>query len=512
MCWKNAAKPTLRSRAIAGDPENIGAYRYLAALLSDRGERDEAIDALRRATEVDPLFAEGHSRLGGLLKQEGELDQALVGVRRALEIDPALVEAHNELGNVLLEAVRIAEAVQAYTDAVTLKPDDPLYRNNLAVALRYLDRPHEAAEHCRTVLADHPDDFDANNILGDLLAEFGDTERALDYFERARTLRPDDPNIRHNRAYPLLVKGDFEAGYEALEHRWHGRPRRPFDHPEWDGSDLAGKSLLVWSEQGVGDTVLFASCLAEVAKQANRCVVETDIRLVPLFARSFPGVEVVSYDEPPDSRTADTPHDFQTPIGSLPRWLRRGLDTFPAHEGYLRADPGAAATWQQRLDELGDGPKIGVVWRSSIYAHERQRHYSALPQWQPLLSVPGAHFVNLQYGGDPAAEIAELEQSSGTTVHNFADLDPYNDIDGSVALLDGLDLLITPESATAWLAGALGKTAWVMCLPGDWRMFGTEHLPWLPSVRMIVKPVGDAWPTVIEHLALELRRLLGTLE
>ena len=168
-------------------------------------------------------------------------------------------------------------------------------------------------------MAEHPDNFDTNNILGDLLAEFGDPDGALEYFERAWAKQPDDPNIRHNRAYPLLVKGDYEAGYAALEYRWHGRPKRQFPHPEWDGSDLSGKSLLVWSEQGVGDTVLFASCLAEIAATAQRCVFEIDIRLVPLFARSFPDIEVVSYDEPADPRATDPTHDFQTPIGSLPR-------------------------------------------------------------------------------------------------------------------------------------------------------------------------------------------------
>ena len=170
------------------------------------------------------------------------------------------------------------------------------------------------------------------------------------------------------------------------------------------------------------------------------------------------------------------------------------------------------AAWQSRLDALGGGPKIGIVWRSSLTAYERQRHYSELTDWQPLLSLPGVQFVNLQYGGDAVAEIADLHRATGLSVHNFTDLDPYNDIDSSVALLDALDLLISPESSTAWLAGALGKTAWVMCLPGDWRMLGSGQLPWLPSVRMITKPVGDTWATVIEHLAQELRRLLGTLE
>ncbi|MDA0261640.1 MAG: tetratricopeptide repeat protein, partial [Proteobacteria bacterium] len=120
-------------------------------------------------------------------------------------------------------------------------------------------------------MAEHPDNFDANNILGDLLAEFGDPDGALDHFERAWAKQPDNPTISHNRAYPLLVRGDFEAGYAALEYRWHGRPRRPFHQPAWDGSALAGKSLLVWSEQGVGDTVLFASCLGEAAAAAGRC-------------------------------------------------------------------------------------------------------------------------------------------------------------------------------------------------------------------------------------------------
>jgi hypothetical protein len=260
----------------------------------------------------------------------------------------------------------------------------------------------------------------------------------------------------------------------------------------------------VWSEQGIGDVVLFACCLPDLAARAERLVLEVEPRLVALFARSFPDFEVVRQTDPPEKRASGA--DFQIAIASLPRWLRPDLAAFPQHQEYLRADAGARTRWLERLAALGPGLKVGILWRSALITADRQRYYSKIADWGPILRLPGLRFVNLQYGGGEA-DLAHLDADLAARVESFPDLDLTTDIDESTALVAGLDLIISPFSTTAWLAGALGIPTWVMSQPGDWLQLGTDGFPWLPSVRIFIKPIGEGWPQVLEHVAAELSEL-----
>ena len=290
-----------------------------------------------------------------------------------------------------------------------------------------------------------------------------------------------------------------------MESRWRGsRVRRPFSQPQWDGSALDGRSIVIWGEQGVGDTIIFASCLIDVLARAERCVFETDARMVALFARSFPSLEGVAPQDPPDPATTDL--ELQCPVGTLPRWLRPDLAAFPHHQGYLKADPQSLGQWRRRLEALGPGLKVGIVWRSSHVDAERRRYYSEIADWGPLLSLPGIHFVSLMYD-EAGPELALAKEKFGCEIKYFDDIDLFDDIDGAAALTAALDLLITPLSMTSWLAGALGVPAWTMTIPGEWRMFGSGAFPWCPSVRMIEKAIGQTWPQIIASLAEDLAEL-----
>jgi hypothetical protein len=302
------------------------------------------------------------------------------------------------------------------------------------------------------------------------------------------------------------MQQDFAAGYAAQEYRWRSIESRALGQTEWAGEALAGRSIRVWSEQGVGDVVLFACCLPELVElvgRAGRVVVEVEARLVALFARSFPDIEVVEQSDPPAASAANA-IDYQIAMASLPRWLRPDLAAFPQRQGYLLANDGTRARWQERLKALGQGLKVGILWRSSLISADRWREHSEIAGWGEILRLPGFRFVNLQYGGGDA-DLADLDADLRSRVETFPDLDLFNDLDGSAALIAGLDLVISPLSTSAWLAGALGIPTWVLSQPGDWRQLGTDGFPWLPSVRMLIKPIGQPWTQVLERVAADLR-------
>jgi len=496
---------TAAERATMLAPEVADGHLNLGGIERDLKRSSAAVASLERAQKLAPDDAEVGLNLGLAYRDAGRLDEAIAAFEAALASAPKHAEVLANLATALRDAMRPEESLAACQAAIALKPDEPTFHSNLSISLWYLDRPEEAATACRQALEIDPQCFEALSNLGNVLTELDQLEEALNCYDRALALEPDDVRLLRNRADVLLIMGRFAAGYEAMESRWRGsRMRRPFSQPQWDGSALEGRSILVWGEQGVGDTIVFASCLGEVLARAERCIFETDARMVALFARSFPGLQVVARQDPPAPATAE--FELQCPIGTLARWLRPDLAAFPRHQGYLRAAPEAQAQWRRRLDELGPGLKVGIVWRSSHVDAERRRYYSEIADWGPLLRLPGIRFVSLMYD-EAGSELALAREKFDCDIKYFDDIDLFDDIDGAAALTAALDLLITPLSMTSWLAGALGVRAWTMTIPGEWRMFGSGTFPWCPSVRMIEKPIGQAWPQVLAGLAEDLAKL-----
>jgi hypothetical protein len=275
--------------------------------------------------------------------------------------------------------------------------------------------------------------------------------------------------------------------------------------PLYAGEELTGKTLLVWSEQGVGDEIFFAGVLPDVIRAAGHCVIECDARLVPLYARSFPAAEIIPKCTPPHARVQQADIEWQCPIGSLPRFFRPRIESFPQHHGYLVPDPERVAFWKQRFAALGPDPKVGITWRSKHRSTSRDLHYTEIGQWGPILRVPGLTFINLQYD-ECRAELAEARKEFGIDIHAWEDIDLMNDLDDVAALMKALDVVIAPTTTPAIMAGAVGAPAW-MLLTRDitWKTLGTEGIPMFPDLRPIWRPRNVPWDTVLESVAVKLR-------
>jgi len=340
-----------------------------------------------------------------------------------------------------------------------------------------------------------PDYADAHSNLANALKEEGRTAEALTYYQIALWHQPDAPSVRWNRALTWLQAGNFEHGWPEYEWRWQRKqtPARPFRQPRWDGSPLHGRTILLYSEQGLGDTIQFVRYASMVKERGGRVVVECPGMLLDLF-RSCSGIDqLVAEAQPlPD-------FDVQAPLMSLPALFRTTLETVPAEVPYLHADPNCIEKWRQRLTYDGT-LKVGICWQGNPH-HQWDRHRSIpLCYFAPLAEVPDVKLFSLQKWHG----VEQLRELTGRLpIIELSDAETFAD---TAAVMTLLDLIITADTSVAHLAGALGVPVWVaLAKIADWRwLFDREDTPWYPTMRLFRQPTLGDWKTVFNCMAEEL--------
>jgi tetratricopeptide (TPR) repeat protein len=527
-------------QVLALAPDHAEALVNLGVTLAQRGQMVEAEHHLRRAAEVRPDFARAHHNLGIALAQQGRGDEAITSIRRAIATDPSYAEAHATLGNLLADLGRRDEAVAAYREAIRLRPGYPEALSDLGWALTQMGRCAEAVVLLRQATHLRPSFVDAHNNLGLALAdlgchdeamacyeealrldphhapalanlgsacrETGRLEEAIAWYEHALRLEPNSPSTHWNLGLACLHRGDFERGWQEYEWRWR-KPRaglRPFREPCWDGGPLAGRTFLLWCEQGLGDVLQFVRYAPLLKARGARVVLECPGLLVPLL-RTLPGVDqFVAEGEPLP------PFDVHVPLLSLPQRLGTTLATVPAEVPYLSADAALVARWRPRL-EAASGFRVGICWQGNPH-HKWDRHRSVpLHRFLPLAEIQGVRLVSLQHG--PGVEqlraacgriaVLDLSEARDRSAGAFQD---------DAAMIAGLDLVITVDTAIAHLAGALGAPVWVaLAKVVDWRwLHERDDSPWYPTMRLFrQRRLGD-WEPVFERMAEALRRLVAS--
>ncbi len=532
-------------RAIALAPIDADAHLQLATLLRVMNRRDEAHAAIAQSLALDPTLAQAHNVAGNLLLERGETERAGEHYARALELKPDYAEASYNLGEWLRAQGRINEACDAYalalqhmpefveaavrlaesqaqrgdaqgaldsfTHAARLRPDNPEIECGIGNAYRALGEFDEAAAAYDRVVRLQSDHAEAWCNLSTVFLDSGRPAEAIGYAERALAARADFPEARWNMAQALLAQGDLAEGWRQYEYRLQ-RPSAnelSFPIPVWAGTPLHDKTLFITAEQGVGDEIMFASCLPEAITAAGACVVECDARLVPLFERSFPRATFIARLTSAAGYPAAAPRpDARIAIGSLPRCFRTRAEHFPARPHYLVPDAAAVSAWRARYAALGPGLKLGISWRGGRDPLAQRTRSLALGAWAAFAKVSGVQLINLQYGDTPA-ELHEARREHGMEIHDWADADALKDLDGLAARIAALDLVISVDNATVHMAGAVGTPTWVM-LPAaaDWRwMTSGDDTPWYASLTLFRQPRAGDWAPVFERVnaALEQR-------
>jgi tetratricopeptide (TPR) repeat protein len=488
-------------------PTMAMAHLNLGTALSALCKNGEAMAALHRALELDPGLADAHLRLASLFKSGGGLEQAVTHYRRAVELLPDSAEVHCNLGYALFKLDRFDDAEAHYMTALRNKKDFAEAHHNLGLLFFQRGEPERALACLETALALKPRLPETVSCIGHALRDLGRYDEALARYDEALTIRPDFGDAVINRCYIYLALGNYEHGWREYERRFAATDtaKRNFPYPVWCGEDLAGKSILVWGEQGIGDQIWFASLLPDLIARAVRCIYECSAKLVPLFARSFPHALIVPRTDPPHPATQHG-IDYQIAAGSVARWLRPTLASFPNRPGYLVADPQRVAYWRERFAEIGGGLKVGFCWRSGNQTGKRALEYTSILQWGPIFAVPGVHFVNLQYD-ECMAELDRARSEFGVTLHHFPEVDRFDDLDETAALMKALDLVISAPTAVSAQAAALGLSCWQMSSGQDWSALGTEHTPWHPTMKCFRRTWEQPWPVIIEQIASELHRV-----
>jgi tetratricopeptide (TPR) repeat protein len=522
----------LYSRALKLDRDQFDALHLLGMLNYQRGRHGEAHRLIKAALKVSPRSADALANLGMVLHALKRDPEALQSLDQALAVAPEHVEALNNRGNLLLDLKRPAEALAAfdrvlvlaphhlqarvnrgnalvelghsegalvdYDAALALQPGNPHALYNRGNALRGLGRETEAVAAYDQALAMMPAHVSAwyNRALA--LQALNRHTDALASFAKAAELQPYHADAQFSAALSLLTLGDYRRGFAAYEWRWKrsgmGAPRR-FRQPLWRGeSPLAGKTILLHAEQGLGDTIQFARYAPLLARMDGKVVLEVQPELKDVFSGLEGASAVLARGEPLP------PFDLQCPLASVPLALKTELGSVPDEIPYLRPSDERLARWRPRLEAL-PSPRIALAW-SGRATHVNDRNRSIpLQQLLPLLSSAGTSFISIQR--ELRAGDADLLARQPGITHLGNDLTDFSD---TAAVLTLVDLLISVDTSVVHLAGALGRPTWLL-LPfqPDWRWtLDRDRSPWYPQIQLFRQSAPGDWDGVIAKVREKL--------
>jgi tetratricopeptide (TPR) repeat protein len=483
-------------------PEYADAHNNLGVALQGTGRLEEAEACYREALRLRPAYPEALANLGSALNRLGRLDEAERCCREALRLRPGYLEGHNNLGTVRTARRDYAAAEACYREALRLKPDYAEGHHNLGTALAEQGQIDEAVACYREALRLRPDYPEACGNLATALLARGQPDEAVAAFDDILRRKPGSPDAHLGRAIALLVKGDWAQGWKEYEWRWRCEEfgGQPYAQPQWDGTLLAGRTILLHAEQGVGDTLLFVRYARLVKERGGTVVFCCPPALRGLLA-GCPSIDRLTVPGEPAPA-----FDCYAPLLSLPAIFGTTPQNAPAEVPYLFPEQGLVEHWRR---ELGPAPRfrVGIVWQGNPrYKADRLRSVP-LAQFEPLARVPGVELVSLQKG--PGAEqLAEVASRFPVT-----DLASRLDLKGpfvdTAAAIKALDLVVSVDTAVAHLAGALGVPVWVaLHYSPHWVwMLGRDDSPWYPSARLFRQRQWGDWGEVFARMAGELGRL-----
>ncbi len=458
QCYQNAL--TLK-------PDFAEATSNLARAYDAQNMRPEAIDAWQRFLRLNPRHVEAYHHLASDLHSIGQEPQAIACWQKLLSIDPTFYKAYNDMGVIIGGRYLFEEAEKLFFESIRLEPSYAIAYYNLGVIYERQARYQDAMDRYRQSLSYDP--------------------------------AAPDPNL--NLALMLLVTGDLPGGFKQYEWRWK-LPRvipltKPFTQPEWRGQDVAGKTVLIHAEQGMGDTIQLARYCKMVKARGAYVKFMVQPPLIPLL-QQVEGVDEILVDEP----NPVVAFDVHIPSLSLPGVLGSTVETIPADVPYLKADPAKSAEWQKRLAD-DKNFRVGITWAGRPEHHNDHNRSTTLAMFAPLAKVPGVTFYSLQKG--PAAT-QSLQPPEGMHLVNC---DPaLTDFSDSAGLLANLDLVISVDTSIVHLAGAMAREVWTLVpFVPDWRwLTDRPDSPWYPTMRLFRQKKLKEWAPVFEAVADELTK------
>jgi len=495
-------------KSISLKPDYAEAFNNMGVALKDQGKLDEAIKAYKKAVSLKPDHAEAYDNMGVALKSQGKLDEAIETYKKSISLKPDYAQAYYNIGNAYRDKTKYDQAIEYYSKSISLKHDYAEAFNNIGSILKVQGEFDKSIEVFKKALSIKPDNVEASNNLGTTLQIMGNLKGSEASFRQAILWNRDCADIHQNLSLTLLNSGRLKEGLDESEWRWKTPKflsmQRHFSKPMWDGiQSLKDKRILLWCEQGIGDTLNWSSCLSLLASQAKHCILECQDKLVPLLQRSFPNVEVKPEDRSLDKNRDD--FDYHLPMGSLYRHFLSDITQNTKPKAYLVPDPDRVNYWRDRLASLGKGPYVGIAWKSSVISHYRSLHYPPISEWSPILKIPDVTFINLQYK-DFEDDLAKVKEELGVTVHNFDDLDQFNNVDDVTALCAALDMAVTTKVTPMIFSSAVGTPTKI----ANWKQSSWNTIlnnPVGPSIDIYTRNTWQTWDNVFRLIEKDIIKL-----
>jgi tetratricopeptide (TPR) repeat protein len=489
------------NRAIALRPNYAEAFNHRGNALQALGRHEEALASHDKAIALKPNYAEAYSNRGAALTGLRRYAEAIEAFDKAIALKPDYPEAFTNRGVALQEFDFLEEAVASHDSAVALRPDYVEAICNRGVALNQLMRTEEAIANHEKAIALKPDYAEAYNNRGAALHDLGRIDDAITDYETAIALKPGYAEPVNNRGHCKLLLGKVAEAWVDLESRWEMRShvdRRPsFDIPEWTGEALGGRSILIYTEQGIGDKFQMCRYLPLLAGQGARVTYLVGDKLHRILRSLKAKIRLVSRIKPSDR------FDVQCALMGLPYRFGTKLETIPSATPYLFAEPERSAQWRERIGTAD--LKVGISWQGNTISIDRSFR---LRELEPLSRIPGVRLISIQKN-DGVEQLADLPAGMEVeTLGDDFDSGPDAFID-TAAVMAQFDLVISCDTSIAHLAGALARPTWVALkhIP-DWRwMLDRSDSPWYPTMRLFRQRARTEWGPVFQEMAGELKKL-----
>jgi len=443
----------------------------LAELYHAKGQRREALDQCNTSLSLKPDQVSALDLKGVLTQATGRTEEAIELFRAAIQLDEGISSLHNNLGNCLLILERYDEALPSFDRAIALRPDNGSARSNRGVLLRLIGNYEGAEQELRRAI-----EIDRNNA-----------------------------EAHQNLSFTLMNLNRIDEALGEYDWRWqtpnYAFPMRTYNRPIWDGvTDLSEKTILLWPEQGPGDIVIWASAVPELLSRAKHCIINVYPKLVPLFTRSFPDAEIRPDTGPYNATQSD--FDFHLPLGDLFKCLK--ISPTDHQPRFLEPDPDRVAFWRARLEAVGPAPYVGISWKGALITDARAPNYTKVDDWKDLMKT-SATFVNLQCG-EREAELHEFQDRFNVAVHDFEDLDLYDNLDDVAAFCSAIDVTISVSTAVAPIAAGVGTETWLLAWKqSPWNNFLLKARG--PEVQPFERATGSSWRALFDEM---YKRLAST--
>ena len=494
--YQNAVQ--LITQAIIINSIQPSAYNNRGLAHKELGDYTKALKDFDRAIELQAHNADAYANKGYVLQRLNQSQAALENYQIALSINPTDYEIYNNLGVIYLSLKNYTKALEVFEKSLTLKPEYVEAHSNRGTALQELLRLNEALASYEKAIKLRPEFAEAHLGRGDCLLELLYLDEALSSYHSglsAETLE----DCQWNKAFIYLLSGEFRKGWPLFESRWKSKslkmPPTSFTQPRWFGKEsLAGKTILLFSEQGLGDTIQFIRYVQFLENLGAQVILQVQAPLVALLQQVSGVTAILPTDQAPP------PFDFQCPLMSLPLAFNTELLSIPNSPAYLKADSSKTAQWEARLQPKTKR-RIGLAWSGNH--HHKGDHKRSIPLEKLLAYLPSdADYISLQ------KEIRDTDidyLKKNTPIQHFEN--QLIDFSDTAALLNCIDQVISVDTSVAHLAGSMGKKTWVL-LPycPDWRwLLNRTDSPWYPSLRLYRQKKPGEWDAVLEELRNDLQ-------